>query len=70
MRRENTRSHSDLDMWNHLAPYVLRLFGRFWGERGDRGEGDSQLYRVDPLSPTLFSNGRSGSGGAMKREVT
>ena len=28
VRRENTRSHSDLDMWNRLAPYVLRLFGR------------------------------------------
>lgn len=28
MRREKTRSHSDLDMWNRLAPYVLRLFGR------------------------------------------
>ncbi|KAK9180733.1 hypothetical protein WN944_023868 [Citrus x changshan-huyou] len=28
VRRENTRSHSDLDLWNRLAPYVLRLFGR------------------------------------------
>ena len=28
VRRENTRSHSDLDMWNRLAPYVLKLFGR------------------------------------------
>ncbi|GKD96384.1 hypothetical protein Tco_1380281, partial [Tanacetum coccineum] len=28
VRRENTRSYSDLDMWNRLAPYVLRLFGR------------------------------------------
>ncbi|GJZ50452.1 hypothetical protein Tco_0604642 [Tanacetum coccineum] len=28
VRRENTRSYSDLDMWNCLAPYVLRLFGR------------------------------------------
>jgi hypothetical protein len=28
------------------------------------GKGDSQLYRVEPLSPTLFSNGRSGSGGS------
>jgi ribosomal protein S13 len=28
VRREKTRSHSDLDMWNRLAPYVLRLFGR------------------------------------------
>ncbi|KAG5579859.1 hypothetical protein H5410_050486 [Solanum commersonii] len=28
VRRENTRSHFDLDMWNRLAPYVLRLFGR------------------------------------------
>ena len=25
---KNTRSHSDLDMWNRLAPYVLKLFGR------------------------------------------
>lgn len=32
-------------------------------------QADSQLYRVEPLSPTLFSNGRSGSGGPMKREV-
>jgi hypothetical protein len=28
VRRENTRSHSDLDMWNRLAPYVLQFFGR------------------------------------------
>ncbi|KAL9426566.1 hypothetical protein AB3S75_033369 [Citrus x aurantiifolia] len=28
VRRENTRSHSDLDLWNRLAPNVLRLFGR------------------------------------------
>lgn len=28
VRRENTRSLSDLDMWNRLAPYVLKLFGR------------------------------------------
>ncbi|KAG5606565.1 hypothetical protein H5410_028057 [Solanum commersonii] len=28
VRRKNTRSHSNLDMWNHLAPYVLRLFRR------------------------------------------
>ena len=24
VRREKTRSHSDLDMWNRLAPYVLK----------------------------------------------
>jgi len=37
VRRENTRSHSDLDMWNRLAPYVLRLFGRH-GLRSDKKE--------------------------------
>ncbi len=28
VRREKTRSHSDLDLCNRLSPYVLRLFGR------------------------------------------
>jgi hypothetical protein len=29
MRRKNTRSFSDLDMWNRLASYVLKLFRRY-----------------------------------------
>jgi hypothetical protein len=36
VRREKTRSHSDLDMWNRLAPYVLRLFGRHGPSPGKR----------------------------------
>ncbi|CAJ1932702.1 unnamed protein product [Sphenostylis stenocarpa] len=39
VRRENTRSHSDLDMWNRLASYVPKLFGghgKSWEEKKDK----------------------------------
>ncbi|KAF1885873.1 hypothetical protein Lal_00032224, partial [Lupinus albus] len=41
VRREKTRSHSDLDMWNRLAPYVLKLFGR-------HGKSTNVVPKVDP----------------------
>ncbi|KAF1856773.1 hypothetical protein Lal_00042261 [Lupinus albus] len=41
VRREKTRSHSDLDMWNRLAPYVLKLFGR-------HGKSPNVVPKVDP----------------------
>ncbi|KAK7234147.1 hypothetical protein RIF29_47174 [Crotalaria pallida] len=63
VRRENTRSHSDLDMWNRLAPYVLKLFGRHGIEGDQPGRIGRQVcngsklaskpLRMDPLAISL-----------------
>lgn len=53
VRREKTRSHYDLDMWNRLAPYVLRLFGRHGQSPGKKKERQSK--RSDDLQHTRIS---------------
>jgi hypothetical protein len=64
VRRENTRSHSDLDMWNRLAPYVLKLFGRH-GQSPENGKvghqfGEFASTRRRRLSRTNKGSGRKG----------
>lgn len=45
VRRENTRSHSDLDMWNRLTPYVLiHQIWETWSKPGQRLEPNGSLF--------------------------
>jgi len=57
-RRENTRSHSDLDMWNRLAPYVLRLFGRHGPSPLNKERRDQTAYSFLWFSPELLAKSR------------
>ncbi|KAK7375898.1 hypothetical protein VNO78_35213 [Psophocarpus tetragonolobus] len=59
VRRENTRSHSDLDMWNRLAPYVLKLFGRH-GKSSEEKKDKVLLAQVQierAIEKALLSDG-------------
>ncbi|QHN82245.1 hypothetical protein HN51_058911 [Arachis hypogaea] len=57
VRRENTRSHSDLDMWNRLAPYVLKLFGRHGKSPVKKEDFLLRIYLCRKVEKGCFGSG-------------
>ncbi|GKA62976.1 hypothetical protein Tco_0762495 [Tanacetum coccineum] len=66
VRRENTRSHSDLDMWNCPAPYVLRLFGRHGPIPPGLGLPSSLEEPYEAKAPHASFNGQQGCVAALE----